>query len=86
MHFRRPIRRPTKIHAGASYFRGPPGPMKTKFLFLPATEADVNTQPIFVGLGEADENRSFSSVLTEIVAYFRRTYFRRLFSSVCQRK
>jgi hypothetical protein len=37
---------------------------------------------MFVGLGEADENRSFSSVPTEIVAYFRRTYFRRLFSSV----
>jgi hypothetical protein len=31
---------------------------------------------------EADENKSFSSVPTKIVAYFRRTYFRRLFSSV----
>jgi hypothetical protein len=52
MHFRQPVRRPTKIHAGASYFRGPPGPTKIKFLFLSATEADANTKPIFVGLGE----------------------------------
>jgi hypothetical protein len=70
-----------------SYFRRPP-PRPTKIraqLFSSATtEADVNSQPTnyFVGLGEADENRSFSSVPTEIVAYFRRTYFRRLFSSV----
>ena len=37
----------------------------------------------------ADENSLggvFSSVPTEIGAYFRRTYFRRLFSSVCRRK
>jgi hypothetical protein len=46
----------------ASYFRGPPGPTKIKLLFSSATKADANTQPIFVGLGEADENRSFSSV------------------------
>jgi hypothetical protein len=71
-----------------SYFRGPPGPTKIKFLFSSATEADVNSQlttyfrRLFVGLGEADENRSFSSVPTKIVACFRRTYFRRLFSSV----
>jgi hypothetical protein len=52
------------------YFRGPPpGPTK------------INAA-IFVGLGEADENRSFSSVPTKIVACFRRTYFRRLFSLV----
>jgi hypothetical protein len=37
--------------------------------------------PIFVGLGEADENKSFTSVPTKIVAHFRRIYFRRLFSS-----
>jgi hypothetical protein len=72
MHFRGPVRRPTKINAGASYFRGPQGPTKIKFLFSSVTEADVNTQPNFVGLGEADENRSFSPVPTEIVAYFRR--------------
>jgi hypothetical protein len=28
-----------------SYFRGPPGPTKIKFLFSSATEADVNSQP-----------------------------------------
>jgi hypothetical protein len=28
-----------------SYFRGPPGPTKIRFLFLLATEADVNSQP-----------------------------------------
>jgi hypothetical protein len=38
--------------------------------------------PIFVGLGEADENKSFTSVPTKIVAHFRQIYFRRLFSSV----
>jgi hypothetical protein len=37
---------------------------------------------IFVGIGKADENRLFLSVPTKIGAYFRRTYFRRLFSSV----
>jgi hypothetical protein len=46
----------------------------------------VSRPTIFVGLGKADENRSFSSVPTEIVAYFRRTYCRRLFSSACRRK
>jgi hypothetical protein len=29
----------------ASYFRGPPGPTKTKLLFSSATEADANTKP-----------------------------------------
>jgi hypothetical protein len=51
-----------KYMQAASYFRGPPGPTKIKLLFSSATKADANTQPIFVGLGEADENRSFSSV------------------------
>jgi hypothetical protein len=55
----------------APYFRQPPGPTK-----LP------RRAPIFVGLGEADENKSFMSVPTKIVAHFRRIYFRRLFSSV----
>jgi hypothetical protein len=68
MNFRRPERRPTKIHAGrqlfswatradknkAYYFRRPPRPTK-----IPSRA------PIFVGLGEADENRSFSSVPTK---------------------
>jgi hypothetical protein len=61
----------TGADENSSYFRRPPRPTQ------------IPNQPhIFVGLGEADENRSFSSVPTEIVAYFRRTYFRRLFSSV----
>jgi hypothetical protein len=38
--------------------------------------ADENTQPIFVGLGEADKNRSFSSVPMKIVAHFRLLYRR----------
>jgi elongation factor 1-alpha len=42
----------------------------------------IMNHPGQIGNGYADENRSFSSVPTEIVAYFRRTYFRRLFSSV----
>jgi hypothetical protein len=37
----------------------------------------VSRPTIFVGLGEADENTSFSSVPTKIIPYFRRTYFRR---------
>jgi hypothetical protein len=54
MNFRQPGWRPTKIHGPAifvghenkrSYFRGPPGPTKIKFLFSSATEADVNSQP-----------------------------------------
>ena len=67
-YFRRlpPGRRKSRPH-----FRRPPRPTKI-----------VNRPTIFAGLGKADENRSFSSVPTEIVAYFRRTYFRRLFSSV----
>jgi hypothetical protein len=76
--------RPTKINA--SYFRGPPpGPTKIAFVFSSATERPtkiVSRPNIFVGLGEADEYRLFSWVPTEIVAYFRRTYFRGLFSSV----
>jgi hypothetical protein len=66
----------------ASYFRGPPEPTKIKLLFSSATEADANTQPIFIGLGEADENRSFSSnifsaaaaensLFLSVYAYFR---------------
>jgi hypothetical protein len=54
------------------------GPTKITSLFSSATEADerwptkiVSRPTIFVGLGKADENRSFSSVPTEIVAYFR---------------
>jgi hypothetical protein len=41
--------------------------------------ADENTpsSTFFVGLGEADENKSFTSVPTKIVAHFRRIYFRR---------
>jgi hypothetical protein len=46
----------------------------------------VSRPTIFVGLGKADENRYFSSVPTEIGAYFHRTYFWRLFSSACRRK
>jgi hypothetical protein len=78
-HFCRPIRRPTKIHAGRQ-------------LFLWATGADENKAPIFVGhRGRrkysayfrrpwgSRRKRSFLSVPTEIVAYFRWTYFRRLF-------
>jgi hypothetical protein len=42
--------------------------------------------PIFVGLGEADENKPFTSVPTKIVAQFHRIYFWRLFSSACRRK
>jgi hypothetical protein len=76
--------RPTKINT--IYFRGPPpGPTKIAFVFSSATERPtkiVSRLTIFVGLGEADEYRLFSSVPTEIVAYFRRTYFRGLFSSV----
>jgi hypothetical protein len=63
MNFCRPVRRPTKIQAGRQ-------------LFSWATRADENkapifaTQipsraPIFVGLREADEYRSFSSVPTK---------------------
>jgi hypothetical protein len=55
----------------APYFRRPLWPTK-----LP------RRAPIFVGLGEADENTSFTSVPKKIVAHFRRIYFRRLFSSV----
>jgi hypothetical protein len=84
MNFRRPGWWLTKIRAldifvghhrgrrkSCSYFRRPPRPTKI-----------VSRPTIFVGLVEADENKSFSSVPTEIVAYFRQTYFRRLFSSV----
>jgi hypothetical protein len=46
----------------------------------------VSRPTFFVGLWKANENRYFSSVPTQIVAYFRRTYFRRLFSSACRRK
>jgi hypothetical protein len=55
------------------YFRRPPGPTK-----IP------RRAPIFVGLGEADENKSFTLVPTKIVAHFHRIYFRRLFSSACR--
>jgi hypothetical protein len=55
-------------------------------VFSSAQEAHVNSLCIFVGLGQTDENMLFSSVPTKIVAYFRLTYFRRLFSSVCRRK
>jgi hypothetical protein len=64
MNFRRPERRPTKIHAGHQ-------------LFSWATGADENKTAIFVGPGEADENKSFTSVPTKIVAHFCRIYFRR---------
>jgi hypothetical protein len=59
----------------APFFCGPPWPMK-----LP------RRAPIFVGLGEADENTLFTSLPTKIVAHFCRIYFRRLFSSSCRRK
>ena len=84
MNFRRPGWWPMKIRAQifssattqgrrklCSYFRRPQWPTKI-----------VSRPTIFVGLGEADENTSFSSVPTKIIPYFRRTYFRRLFSSV----
>ena len=88
MNFRRPGWWPTKISAQifssattqgrrklCPYFRRPQWPTKI-----------VSRPTIFVGLGEADENKSFSSVPTKIIPYFRRTYFRRLFSSACRRK
>jgi hypothetical protein len=58
-----------------SYFHRPLRPTKI-----------VSRPTIFVGFVKADENKSFSSVPTKIAAYFRRTYFRRLFSSACRRK
>jgi hypothetical protein len=58
------------------------GRRKYSSLFSSATGADEHKTTIFVGLGEADENKSFTSVPTKIVAHFRRIYFRRLFSSV----
>jgi hypothetical protein len=51
----------------APYFRRPPWPTK-----IP------RRAPIFVGLGEAHENKSFTSIPTKIVAHFHRIYFRRL--------
>jgi hypothetical protein len=73
-YFRRPPPRPTKIawHVFSSATTGP-----TKI------NGRLN---IFVSLGKADENRLFSSVPTKIAVYFRRTYFRRLFSSAYRRK
>jgi hypothetical protein len=72
-YFRRPPPRPTKI--AWRIFVGHQRPTK------------INGRlTIFVGLGKTDENRLFSSVPTKIAAYFRRTYFRRLFSSACRRK
>jgi hypothetical protein len=65
MNFRRPERRPTKIHAGrASYFRGPPGPTKIKL-------------PIFVGHRDRRKYPAedlFSSVLGKPtkIGHFRR--------------
>jgi hypothetical protein len=44
----------------APYFRRPPGPTKRP-----------RRAPIFVDHGEADENKSFTSVSTKIVAHFR---------------
>jgi hypothetical protein len=70
INFRRLVRRPTKIAV----------------VFSSANEAHENSCCIFVGLGKADENMLFLSVPTKIVVYFRLTYFRRLFSSVCRRK
>jgi hypothetical protein len=72
-YFGRPPPRPTKI--AWRIFVGHQRPTK------------INGRlTIFVGLGKTDENRLFSSVPTKIAAYFRRTYFRRLFSSACRRK
>jgi hypothetical protein len=66
------------------------GPTKIVWhLFSSATTwpTKIVSRPfIFVGLREADENKLFTSVPTKIGAYFRRTYFRRLFSSACRRK
>jgi hypothetical protein len=85
MNFRRPARRPTKIHAGrASYFRGhvEADENKTPYFRRPPWPTKIPRRAsIFVGLGEADENKSFMSVPTKIIALFHRIYFRRLFSS-----
>jgi hypothetical protein len=72
-YFRRPPLRPTKI--SWRIFVGHNRPTKIN-----------GRRTIFVGFSKADENSLVSSVPTKIPAYFRRTYFRRLFSSACRRK
>jgi hypothetical protein len=71
------------------YFRRPP-PRPTKIswcIFVGHRPTKINgRRTIFVGFSKADENSLVSSVPTKIYAYFRRTYFRRLFSSACRRK
>jgi hypothetical protein len=88
MNFRRPARRPTKIHAGrASYFRGhvEADENKAPYFRRPPWPTKIPRRaPIFVDLGEVDENKSFTSVPTKIVAHFRRIYFRSLFSLACR--
>jgi hypothetical protein len=84
-YFRRPPPRPTKI-AWHVFSSATTRPTKIAWhVFSSATTGPTKINGrliIFVGLGKADENRLFSSVPTKITAYFRRTYFRRLFSSV----
>ena len=77
---------PTKIKN--SYFRGPPGPTKIKNLFSSATVTDANTQPsTYFRRPWGSRRKQVIFVGTdEIVSYFRRTYFRRLFSSACRQK
>jgi hypothetical protein len=81
MNFRRPVRRPTKTHAGrqlfswatradenkAPIFVGHQGRHKYPFerLIFVGLEEADEHRSFFIGLGEADENRSFSSVPTK---------------------
>jgi hypothetical protein len=88
INFRRPRWWPTKISWEHIFVGHHQADGNIGHVFSSSTTGPtkiVSRPTIFVGLGKADENRYFSSVPTEIVAYFRRTYFRRLFSSAFRR-
>ena len=87
-YFRRPPPRPTKI-CSQDIFVGHSRLTKLSwriFVGHPRPTKINGRLTIFVGFAKTDENRLFSSVPTKIDVYFRRTYFRRLFSSAGRRK